>query len=58
MLTKVVNDGEGELATGNVVIYALIDGNARAQLAATETVKITTVLPLMVTLLLVVLVPA
>ena len=41
--TKVVNDGEGELATGNVVIYALIDGNARAQLAATETVKINTV---------------
>ncbi|MCI8716497.1 MAG: hypothetical protein HFF66_11980, partial [Oscillospiraceae bacterium] len=41
--TPVVNDGEGELATGNVVIYALIDGNARAQLAATETVKINTV---------------
>ena len=41
--TKVINDGEGELATGNVVIYAKIDGNARAQLAASETAKINTV---------------
>ena len=41
--TKVINDGEGELATGNVVIYAKIDGNARAQLAASETGKINTV---------------
>ncbi|MCI8716522.1 MAG: hypothetical protein HFF66_12105, partial [Oscillospiraceae bacterium] len=41
--TPVINDGEGELAAGNVVIYAKIDGNARAQLAATETAKINTV---------------
>ena len=41
--TKGINDGSEELAVGDVVIYAKIDGNARMQKAAGETAKINTV---------------